>query len=289
MGSAAWISCLLFVLLTYWPTLWQMADIWEQDPNYSHGWLIPLISLMFAWRAWHRHGPPIARQVSSHDTTWGGLAIAIGLLLHTAGWLIGNWPLDVASMILVLQGLVLVLGGSGAKREYSVAVLFLIFMAPLPISWYQPLAIAMQQIVSGLSRFVLVTCGVPVYREGFVLHLPGFAMEVGEACSGLRQLTAMLALAVGIGCWNDHSRRFRWILALSAMVTAILANAIRIVLTGFILKWFGQEWASGIFHTLEGLAVLGMSAALLLGLAHILGAVERARGWQTPGVSMTDD
>src|SRR5690606_19449647 len=96
------------------------------------------------------------------------------------------------------------------------------------------------------------------------IHLPGYDMEVGAACSGLRQLAAIIALSLAVGQMSGRSRTYKWILGLLSVPIAVVASIIRVTLTGFILLWFGRKWAEGVYHTLEGLAIVGVAAALIL-------------------------
>jgi len=270
-AAAVVIGALALVVLFYRDTIAALIEVWNLDPNYSHGFMVPVASAIFAGQAWLNHGPPLRRQVPRLAVIKGLAEIALGLLLHVVGWLVANLFVDVLSLICVLRGLLLMLGGSEANKEYGFSALFLIFMAPLPAVWYQPIAIAMQQLVSWISTGFLDLCGVPVYREGYLIQLPGFTMEVGEACSGLRQMTAVLALAVALGHLAKKGTAYTWTLALLSLPIAIFANSVRVLGTGLILIWFGPKWAEGVYHTLEGMVIVGLAAVLVVATAWALG------------------
>jgi exosortase len=257
----------LLAAAIFWPLFPELASVWNQDPNYSHGFLVPLASLAFAWLAWREKGWPESSFVDRRTCADGFVQLVFGLVLHVAMRFTRNLFLDVVALVCVLRGLLLILGGREAGRSYSFSALFLIFMAPLPIHWYQPIAIRMQQLVSRISTFLLDAVGVPVYQEGYYIHLPGSTMEVAEACSGLRQLVAILALGVAIGHLSGRGRWFSWTLGMVAIPIAVIANCVRVVLSGLILITFGREWGEGVFHTLEGLAIVGLSAFILVGVA----------------------
>lgn len=271
------------VAVIYGPLVPELIQVWDTDPNYSHGFVVPLVSLAFAWMAWKEVGAPLRQTVDNRVVIAGLCEITFGLLLHVGVWFARNLFLDVLSLICVLRGMLLVVGGRDINRVYGFSVLFLIFMAPLPIPWYQPFVIRMQQLVSNISTAILDVCGVPVFREGYLIHLPGYTMEVAEACSGLRQLVAILALGVAIGHLSGRGRRFRWILGLSSIPIAIITNCIRVVLSGVILMFFGRQWAEGVFHTIEGLVIVAFSAGLLVAVAWGLTRIEdRSAGETAP-------
>jgi exosortase len=274
LTSNLFLAVLAFIALVgaiYWPTFVELARVWNVDPDYSHGFVVPFASLVFGYVAWQRYGG--LRTDISRSAIWlGAIEIFLGLAMHLAAWIWRFLLLDVLSLILVFRGVLLVLGGRDAQQKFGFAVLFLIFMAPLPTPWYQPIASTMQQGVSALSAQLLELCGAVVYREGYFLHVRGYTMSVGQECSGLRQLGAILALALAIGYLSGRGRAYCWTLALASIPIAIVANCIRIVLTGVILMLFGQKWGEGVFHALEGLAVVGVAAAMIVCLAWGLAA-----------------
>lgn len=279
LGAAApvWLSLAgLLIAALYWDTFRRLAAIWDIDPNYSHGYIVPLVSAAIGWTAWKRHGNPFGRSVGTGVVALGSVEIVLALGLHMVSTLFQSLLFDVVALILMLRGILLVWGGREASRQFAVATLFLIFMAPLPVAWYQPVAIVLQQVVSSISATMLDICGVPAYREGYFVFVPGYTMEVGEACSGLRQLTAVLALAVALAYFSQRGRWFGWTLALLSVPIAVVSNCIRVMLTGLIMMWFGREWAEGVYHTLEGLVIVALAAALVVGAAWILANVE---GW----------
>ena len=42
---AVGLSLLALLLWSYWTTLVEMADAWSDDPQYSHGYLVPLFAI----------------------------------------------------------------------------------------------------------------------------------------------------------------------------------------------------------------------------------------------------
>jgi exosortase len=128
--------------------------------------------------------------------------------------------------------------------------------------------------------------GVPVYQEGYFLHLPGFTMEIAGACSGLRQLVAIVALGVAIGYLSGRGSVFRWSLGLLAIPIAVAANCLRVVLSGVIIMKAGRDWGEGVFHAIEGLAIIALSAGLLVaaawGMARLEDKWDRKHAASTP-------
>ena len=158
----------------------------------------------------------------------------------------------------------------------SFATLFLIFMAPLPMSWYLPMAQSMQSLAAIVSEKLLMIAGVPVFREGYILQLPEFTMEVGAACSGLRSLMTVIALAAVISFFGtDRSRWYRWAIVIVSPLVAVAANCIRVVLTGFIAIAIDPKFAQGVYHEAGGMVMVGISALLIVGIASLLRRIDQ--------------
>ncbi|GAB4137127.1 MAG: hypothetical protein Tsb009_04510 [Planctomycetaceae bacterium] len=260
----AYIGYFTALIWLFWDTLSELPKVWEIDPNYSHGFVVPVAFLIFFIRAWYLNGAPVSANVTTGDQFAGGIRIVLGGGLHVVSYLIDAPLFDVIAMILMATGAVILLAGRKKYRHYAFPMWFLVFMAPLPKTWYDTLAINMQQIASAFSAMIFASCGIPVYREGCYISIPNYQMEVGAACSGLRQLAAIVALSLAVSHLSQKTKFFKWSLGLLSIPIAIGANCIRVTLTGFILMWFGRKWAEGVYHTLEGLAIVAVAAVLIL-------------------------
>jgi exosortase len=272
------VTPLLLVGVIYWGTFRELIQVWDEDPNYSHGFVVPFFALGLAWIAYQRTGVfPVGNQVDRRSAILGGIEIGAGFALHLFAMFLGRkfgLFFDVAALIFMLRGAVLTLGGPAANAAYSFPLLFLIFMAPLPAQVYEPIALRMQAIASIVAAGLLDFVGVPVLREGYVIQIPGHTMEVVGACSGMRSLTAILALAMAIGYLSGRGQAYRWILGILAAPVAIGVNCLRVFGTGMIMLNFGKEWATGAAHEGEGMIMLVFATLLLAGLAWLLALIE---------------
>lgn len=264
---------LLAVVAIYWSTFKQLITVWDEDPNYSHGFVVPFFALGLAWVAYQRTNLlPAGNTASRSNLIWGSIEIACGLALHIGCIFLGKVGLflDVAALIFILRGIVLALGGSTANAAYGFPMLFLIFMAPLPAPVYEPIARSLQYVASVTASNMLELTGIAVLREGYVIHVPGHQMEVAGACSGLRSLTAVLALALAIGYLSGRGMPYRWALALLAAPVAVAVNCLRVYGTALIMLTWGPQWATGEAHEREGMVMVGVAALVLVGLAWLL-------------------
>ena len=122
---------------------------------------------------------------------------------------------------------------------------------PLPIALYTMLASPLQLLVSQAASAVLNAIGVPVLCQGNLMTLPGgVRMFVAEACSGMRQLTGFLALTAAVAYLAPRPWWYRAVLVASAVPIAMIANVVRVVLTGLIMHHLDPKFATGSFHTI---------------------------------------
>lgn len=154
--------------------------------------------------------------------------------------------------------------GTRALSRFWFVFFFLVFMVPLPIAMYSRIASPLQLLASRVASTVMNLTGVPVLCEGNHITLPGgVQMFVAEACSGMRQMTGFLALTAAVAYLTARPIWYRLIIVLAALPVALTANVARIVLTGYIMHFVNRDYASGTYHTLEGILMMGFGLLLL--------------------------
>jgi exosortase len=222
-------AALLSLLWLYWPLLQGFARRWESDPQYSHGPMIPLVAIGIVWM---RGIPKDSQQL--HPTWWGLPLLITGLILKfVGGHFYFEW-VESVSLIPAVAGVCLMLSGLRLFRSLWPAVVFLLFMMPLPyrveFSVLQPL----QNLATTASTFALQTLGFASRHEGNVVWIGTTPVGVAEACSGLRMLTGFCALAVAAAFVVDRERWKRICLLLSAIPVALICNIFRVTLMGVV-------------------------------------------------------
>jgi exosortase len=257
------IGLLLFSLLgpglwAYWPTLQIMWRKWQQDPQYSHGYLVPLFALFLLFS---RRG-----QLDSQEIRFSWMWLPLlctGLLLRIlAAYIYFDW-LDAASMVPCLAGLVVLLGGRQALRWALPALAFLLFMIPLPYRLETALAQPLRGIATQVSTFVLQTAGCPALAEGNTILLGTGKIGVAEACSGLSMLLIFLALSTAVVAVIRRPLLDKIVILASAVPIAMMANVVRISATGVVQEWFGRELAEKVFHDWAGFLMMPLALAIL--------------------------
>jgi exosortase len=279
-GLAAASVILIALAIAYSEVAAGLVRQWASDDNYSHGFVVVPLALWFAWERRDALGrAPL-------QPSWFGLIItAAGLGLLAVGVLGAELFLTRFSLIVVLAGLVLFLGGPAPLRVLAFPLAFLLLMIPIPAILFNKIAFPLQLLASRAGAATLDMAGVPVLREGNILVLATTKLEVVEACSGIRSLVTLLTLAIVLGQFSLGHAWSRIGLILAAIPVAIAANAARVAGTGLAAHFWSPEAAEGFFHAFSGWAMFGVAFAALLGVQRALTRVEEgATGWSTTNV-----
>ena len=242
-----------------------MVKQWASDDNYSHGFLVPIIAGYFLWQRW----PDIKGKIVKPD----GMGLA--LLQLVVAWLGTEYFTLRSSLMVLLAGLVLYLFGRDVLKALALPIGYLIFMVPIPYIIYDALAFPLKLFITKSSVIILQMMGVVVMREGNIIMLPTTTLEVADACSGIRSLMSLLALAAAYAFMLQTSTLKRIILILSAVPIAIITNGMRVIITGILAQWWGAKAAEGFFHEFAGLAVFALAMVLLVAEGALLRRIGR--------------
>ncbi|MBY0528429.1 MAG: exosortase/archaeosortase family protein [Gemmataceae bacterium] len=249
LGSLIW---------AYWPTLVDTARTWAHDPQYSHGYLVPLFALALLWFRRDRC-PAIPLQ----PTWWGATVLALGLGLRLFGTYYFYVWLGTISFIPALAGLCLMIGGWAAWRWAWPSIAFIAFMLPLPYTLSIQLTGPLQELATTVCTFLLQTIGIPAIAEGNVILLSEVDIGIVEACSGLRMLVIFFALSTAVALLIRRPLGEKIVIALSAAPIALISNIIRITVTGVLHETVGSEIANMVFHDLAGWLMMPLALGML--------------------------
>jgi exosortase A len=241
---AIMIACLAIL---YFRVVQGLAQDWIHLPDFSHGFLIPIVSFYFVYE---RRETLSALNPSSN---WVGLGLIIfGILLLLLGNLATEYFIMRFSILLVFGGIILFLLEKEFFKTLLFPIAFLIFMIPIPSILMDRITFPMQLFASKVAANMLYLTGIPVLREGNVMVLTNTSLEVAEACSGIRSLISLLALSVVFAYFSQKETWKRILLVLSTFPIAIIANAARVTGTGILAHRYGDSVAQGFFHGFSG-------------------------------------
>ncbi|MBU1318444.1 MAG: exosortase/archaeosortase family protein [candidate division Zixibacteria bacterium] len=256
----------MLVILIYLPVLADLGLDWYEDPNYSHGFLIIPVAI---WFVWHQREELASTPISTN--MWGFVGVLVSLAIFIVGTAGAEYFSVRFSFVLLLASLALYLLGTQIFRKIWFAFFFMLFMIPIPYVIYYSLTFPMQLFASKIASFALGFIGLPLVRLGNVLYIPGGqALEVAEACSGLRSIVSLLALGALLAYFTQETRIKALILFASTIPIAILGNVVRITFTTVGTYAISEDFVDGILHEMSGMLVFLFSMIMLFIVSSIL-------------------
>ncbi|HEY8241091.1 MAG TPA: exosortase/archaeosortase family protein, partial [Kiritimatiellia bacterium] len=258
-----------------------MAKFAMQDSLYSHVFLIPFIALYLA-----RSIRDSVSVVYSDYPAGFALFVAAGAFLSTIGRgdaqgfefaQVDLMTITMISFVTCILGAFLVIFGYDAWRAMLFPLLFLYLIAPLPELVMADISHFFQYWSGLAADAMLRMTGTPVYRDGMILQLPGFALEVAEECSGIRASLVLFITSLLAG--HMFLRRFvsRFALAASIVPIAIIRNAARIVVLALVTLHVDPEALQGPLHRQGGAPFFVLSLVPLFIILWLLRRSERVR------------
>jgi len=267
---AGGVVATLVALYTRVLPLW-LEDLWD-DPNYSHVFIVPIIS---GFVLWQRRGELTAVPIRGN---WRGLPLLVAgvgaLILGDIG---DETFLMRTSLIVILVGLLIFNFGTQLFRVVAFPLLFFLFMVPMPGIFFYAITARLQTLAAESGASALDLLGVPILLDGNVMHLRGITLGVTEACSGIRSLMTLVALGVAWAYLMLPKFWMQVVLVVAVLPITILANAGRIVMTALVGRWLGVEYAEGFFHFLSGWLIFVLALVGLLMVHGLLRAVSPQR------------
>jgi exosortase D (VPLPA-CTERM-specific) len=262
-GSTGWLWLAVIVLAGlpfFWLGLQSLGRAW-MTPEYSHGPLIPVISLYLFLRELRlapRHPAGMAR-----NRIPGLVLILVALTVATIGNLARIPDIVTYGLILWVGGVMLTVMGWEAGKRHGLPVLHLIFMLPLPQFLYWKLSIFLQLVSSEIGVWFVAMAGVPVYLDGNIIDLGVYKLQVAEACSGLRYLFPILSFSYLFAILYKGPLWHKAVLLLLAAPLTVLMNAFRIGMIGVLVNSYGIGHAEGFLHFFEGWVIFGACVGIL--------------------------
>jgi exosortase len=261
---------LLFVLfaafvVAYFPVWKRLVETWMTSDEYSHGFFIVPLCCYIIWKNRENLG-----KMSGKPTGWGLALCIFSLLTYLFAHFAEIITLASLSIVFLFAGIAVYLYGFKFCRGLAFPLFLLLFMIPVPAQIYSSLTIPLQLFVSKVSVGISGLLGLPIYREGNVIHLPDQTLQVVQACSGLRSIITLLTLSSVLGYFTLKSNILRTVLFLSGIPVAIFVNIIRVLLMVLAFYYFKFDLTQGTTHTIFGMVIFGLA---LISVVIIRGAL----------------
>jgi|TARA_R110002096_G_scaffold44306_30_gene119135 exosortase D (VPLPA-CTERM-specific) len=224
-----------------------MVSWWSNREEYSHGFLIPLITIYLVWQRSDQ-----LRKIQFEGSWLGVLTVILGLFLFFLGELSTIYTVVQYGFVAVIYGVVWAAIGTRAFKVVAVPLLLLFFMIPFPSFIYNNLSSQLQLISSEIGVLVIRLFGISVFLEGNVIDLGTYKLQVVEACNGLRYLFPLMTLGLIVAYLYHAELWKRAIVFFSTIPITILMNSFRIGVIGVMVEYWGQSMAEGFLHDFEG-------------------------------------
>ncbi|XXJ20921.1 exosortase A [Desulfovibrio caledoniensis] len=251
--------------LVYHEIIADMVADWARDDNYSHGFLVPLVSGYFLWA-----NRKSILEATVRPAGWGLAVVLLGVAQLVVGSLATEYFTMRTSMIVITGGTILYILGWEPCKRMLLPLLYLLLMVPIPAIIYDSMTMPLKLFVAKVSVQGLVFFGYPVLREGNIIMLPNITLEVADACSGLRSLMSLIALSVAFAFLTQRGAWKKWALIVSALPVAVITNILRVFLTGILAKHYGSVAAEGFFHEFAGFMVFFVAMVIMAVIGWVL-------------------
>jgi exosortase len=254
-------------IVLFWKTIAALVYYSLHQDSSSHVVLIPFISAYLL--ATERKRIFVKNQ----------RAIGLGIVVVLAGvvlyWAPGqfysaatheNLALSVAtfSLVVIWIGFFALSYGLDATRAAAFPLLFLLLMIPLPDRLLDKTVYFLQQGSTEIAYFLFKIVGVPVLRQGFVLTVPGFSIEVATECSGIRSSMALFITCLLAAHLFLRSSWKRVALVLLSFPLALIKNGVRIATLTLLSMYVDPSFLKGSLHRDGGFAFFLLALAMIL-------------------------
>ena len=253
---------LAVILFDYNKGISWLINIWWNDKEYSHGFLVPLVAGYLIWLKKDyfssiRMEPDLFR---------GGVGLLLSGMLLVAGRA-GGFPLaEAISLLFILPAIVIFLWGWNFLKAVALPLAYLQFMVPWMDEFIDRIHWPFQMLSAKFGVAVLNLVNIPVFQDGKYIHLPNITLEVARECSGVAFLTSVIALGIPLVYLTQKTWRRGVIVILAGVLVTILTNGARVALVSVMSYKYGAALSHGPAHIFQGwfVAQIGFVALFVI-------------------------
>jgi len=227
--------------------------------EYSHGWLIPLVSLFALWKK--RNELLAAPKTVVWPAVW---MVAFGLLLHWVGARVQQPRVSLMSLVILLWAIPFFLYGRQVAKLLVFPCFYLVFC--IPLNFFDTFSFDLRILSTVVSTSLLNGLGIEVARSGSAIHAVNgtFNLEVADACSGIRSLLALTALTAAYAWFTQRVFWKQVVLFAAAIPLAVIGNMVRVTSIGIVAQFLGQNTALAYYHDYSGYVVFVVAVLLVI-------------------------
>jgi exosortase B len=266
-ASAEWLPVIAGLLVLYLPTFYDLAVLlWPQD-EHAHG---PIVLAIIVWLFWDKRRMLLAAPARTAPVP-GFALLVFGLLVYAVGRSQDIIMFEVGALAPILAGVLLAARGWPASRALWFALLFIVFLVPLPGFFVDALTVPLKQQVSAVATNLLFAAGYPIARDGVVLTIGQYQSLVADACAGLNSMFSLSALGLLYLYLVRHkSWLHNGLLLASILPIAFSTNIVRVMIVVLVTYHFGDAAGQGTLHGLTGMVLFVIALAILFGFDALL-------------------
>ena len=230
----------LLAFLSPWTLIiWQLSITWDTNPQYSHGYIIPFLSLYLLVKS-----PPfqllsIENQSTKPIFLQGKAYLILGLpalLSLFPLWIIrganSDWRMINFTIFLSITALFISWGYDQGGWKRIRTLLFPLFFFLVSIPW--PLATDLQLTqwlqgqVSSIIVDIVLLLGHEAKLDGTVIDVGKFGqIGIDQACSGIQGLQASIVITLFLGAYYGFGIINRIVFVFVGSLVALLLNLVR--------------------------------------------------------------
>jgi exosortase D (VPLPA-CTERM-specific) len=257
---ATGIFATLFLVVSYFLLKEPFIHLYQhwQNEDTSYCIVVPFVFLFFVLR---KHKELAANIGGSMLPAYGFLA-AFTFFFVTGKLGSLETLVNISMWALVCSVFMFIFGGK-ALKTLAFPFFLLLFSVPPPPFIVQMVSFKLKLYSSGFAVDMLHLLNVSVYRTGNIIDLGVTQLQVVDACSGLRYFFPTILVGLILGQLFHAQLWAKATLLLLSPLVSLASNAIRITITGLLVKNISVEMAKGFFHDFAGLAVYTFSIVVL--------------------------
>jgi exosortase len=256
------LALVAVLLVACGSTISNLVELWDSNPEYSHGYFVPLFTLWIFYTRREEIRQSLREKQSAAVVLTGTALILLGGGMRVAGVFARALSVEGASLPVMLAGVCFAALGRVTALRLLPAVMFLIFMIPVPGVLLNDIGLFLQGVATEVSTVCFQLVGIPAMHDGIVIALPNTELQIAEACSGIRMLITLAAMLSAYCIVSPRTLFEKALLLLSAVPIAVTVNVLRIVATGAAHEYL-PKWADGI-HDAAGWLMMIAGFLLLL-------------------------
>ncbi len=235
-------------------------------PHYQFIIVVPVL-IWILWAGPSEHGQSLRGTPRGSWLTVFGLGLSfIGLLASSYVW--SPWGAAVSSLLAAFFFFCHIYGWRW-RSLWMPAWLMGFTLVPLPFGWDERVTLLLRGVTTRVTSQVLDLFAVLHVTYMNVIEVPSKRLFIADACSGVHSLYVLLAASLFWGLLNRRSMLHLLALLGSTVGIVLLENIARLVIIVSMLRW-QMDLSEGTDHTILGLILFGMSAAMIISTDRLL-------------------